>query len=43
MKIAETNSDALKTIETLSNKDQVKQYLADPTKPAKESLLEKIK
>jgi general secretion pathway protein D len=43
MKIAETNSDALKTIETLSNRDQVKQYLADPTKPAKESVLEKIK
>lgn len=43
MKIAETNADALKSIETLSNKEQVKQYLADPSKPAKESLIEKLK
>lgn len=43
MKLENSTADTLKTIETLSNKDQIKQYLTDPSKPAKESLLEKIK
>lgn len=43
MKLENSTTDTLKTIESLSNKDQIKQYLEDPSKPAKESLLEKIK
>ena len=39
---AEGMVDTGKKIEELSNKEQVKQYLADPTKPEKEGLLEKI-
>ena len=39
----EGTADTGKKIDELSNKDQIKQYLSDPTKPAQESLLEKIK
>jgi general secretion pathway protein D len=39
----EGTADTASKIEELSNKDQIKQFLADPTKPAKESALEKIK
>ncbi len=40
---AEGTADTTKKIDELSNKDQIKQFLADPTKPSKESVLEKIK
>ncbi len=40
---AEGTADTTKKIDELSNKDQIKQYLADPTKQPKESVLEKIK
>ena len=35
--------EAMKTIDTLSNRDQIKTYLADPSKSPKEPLLEKFK
>jgi general secretion pathway protein D len=43
LKPRETTADANRLIEELSNKDQVKQYLTDPTKPVKQGLLEKLK
>lgn len=36
-------ADATSTINSLSNKEQINQYLSDPSKPAKEPLIEKIK
>jgi hypothetical protein len=36
-------ADAIKTIDTLSNRDQIKTYLADPSKSPKESIIEKFK
>ncbi len=36
-------ADATKTINSLSNKDQINQYLSDPSKKAEEPLLEKLK
>ncbi len=36
-------ADAMKTIDTLSNRDQIKTYLADPSKSPKESIIEKFK
>ncbi|MEO7799396.1 MAG: secretin N-terminal domain-containing protein [Opitutaceae bacterium] len=43
MRLENSTPDTLKTIESLSNREQIKQYLEDPSKRAKESLLEKIK
>ncbi len=43
LKPEESTVDTRKQINDLSNKAQVNQFLVDPTKPAKESLLEKIK
>lgn len=37
------NADASKSINQLSNKDQINQFLVDPSKPAKEPILEKLK
>lgn len=37
------NADAAKTINQLSNKDQINQFLVDPSKPAKEPLINKFK
>lgn len=39
----DTTPDTAQKINELSNKDQVNQFLADPNKPAKDTLLEKIK
>lgn len=36
-------TEAMKTIDTLSNREQIKTYLADPAKSPKESVLEKFK
>lgn len=36
-------ADATNTIDSLSNKEQINQYLSDPSKQPKESLMEKIK
>lgn len=36
-------AEALKTIDTLSNREQIKTYLADPSKSPKENVLEKFK
>jgi general secretion pathway protein D len=36
-------ADATGTINSLSNKDQINQYLSDPAKQPKESLIEKLK
>jgi general secretion pathway protein D len=36
-------ADATSTINTLSNKEQINQYLSDPSKQPKEKLLEKLK
>jgi general secretion pathway protein D len=43
IKPGEGSSDTSKTINGLSNKDQINQFLIDPSKPAKEPLLEKLK
>jgi general secretion pathway protein D len=43
IKPGEGNSDTNKNINVLSNKDQINQFLVDPSKPAKESLIEKLK
>ena len=37
------SADTSKKIDELSNKKQIQQFLVDPTKPAKESLIDKIK
>jgi general secretion pathway protein D len=37
------NTEALRAIDNLSNDEQVKQFLKDPSKPAKESMLEILK
>jgi len=39
----ESMADTQKRIDAMTNKDQVNQYLVDPSKPSKDSLLEKIK
>jgi general secretion pathway protein D len=39
----EGTADTTQKINELSNKEQINQYLADPTKPSKERLIEKIK
>ena len=39
----EGNADTAKSINELSNKDQINQFLVDPSKPLKEPLLEKFK
>jgi general secretion pathway protein D len=39
----ESTTDTARKINELSNKDQINQFLADPTKPSKDSVLEKIK
>jgi len=36
-------ADAKKNIDVLSNKEQINQYLVDPSKPAKPSLIEQLK
>jgi general secretion pathway protein D len=38
----QSTKDANQTIETLTNKDQVKQYLQDPSKQQKESLIKQL-
>ena len=43
IKPGEGSVDTAKNINVLSNKDQINQFLVDPSKPAKESLLEKLK
>jgi general secretion pathway protein D len=43
MRLKEGQAQAYETIEQLSNKEQIKQYLKDPTVQAKDSLLEIIK
>lgn len=43
IKPGEGNTDTAKNINVLSNKDQINQFLVDPSKPAKEPLLEKLK
>jgi len=43
LKPEESTVDTKKQINDLSNKAQVNQFLVDPTKPTKESLIEKIK
>jgi general secretion pathway protein D len=43
IKPGEGTVDTQKNIDILSNKNQINQFLVDPTKPAKESLLEKLK
>jgi general secretion pathway protein D len=43
VRLDEGHAAALKTIDTLSNKEQVNQYLKDPSVQAKEGLLEKLK
>jgi general secretion pathway protein D len=43
LKPEDGTADTNKSIETLSNKEQVKQYLQDPGKTAKEGLIERIK
>jgi general secretion pathway protein D len=42
LKLEDVSLEANKTIEALSNKEQVKQYLENPGKPAKETLLERF-
>jgi general secretion pathway protein D len=39
----EVSADAKKNIDNLSNKDQINQYLVDPSKQAKPSLIEQLK
>ncbi|MDD3179895.1 MAG: secretin N-terminal domain-containing protein [Opitutaceae bacterium] len=39
----ETTGDTTKSIEALSNQDQVRQFLTDPSKTAKDSLIDKLK
>jgi len=41
--VANATADATGTINTLSNKDQINQYLSDPSKQPKDSLIEKLK
>ena len=43
IKPGEGNTDTSKTINQLSNKDQINQFLVDPSKPAKEPLINKLK
>jgi type II secretory pathway component GspD/PulD (secretin) len=43
LKPEEGTLDAARKINELSNKDQINQYLVDPSKPAKEKLIEKLK
>ena len=43
LKPEEGTTDASKKINELSNKDQINQYLVDPSKPSKEKLIEKLK
>ena len=43
LRTEESTQDTVKQIDDLSNKAQVNQYLVDPTKKPKESLLEKLK
>jgi hypothetical protein len=39
----EVSADTKKNIDGLSNKEQINQYLIDPSKPAKPSLIEQLK
>ena len=43
IKPSEVSADAKKNIDGLSNKEQINQYLIDPSKPAKPSLIEQLK
>ena len=43
IKPSEVSDDAKKNIDGLSNKEQINQYLIDPSKPAKPSLIEQLK
>ncbi len=43
IKSGEGNAETSKTINQLSNKDQINQFLVDPSKPAKEPLMNKLK
>jgi general secretion pathway protein D len=43
IKSGEGNAETSKTINQLSNKDQINQFLVDPSKPAKEPLINKLK
>jgi general secretion pathway protein D len=43
IKPGEGNNETNKTINQLSNKDQINQFLVDPSKPAKEPLINKLK
>lgn len=43
IKPSEGAADAKKNIDVLSNKEQINQYLVDPSKPAKPSLIEQLK
>lgn len=43
IKPTEVSADTKKNIDGLSNKEQINQYLIDPSKPAKPSLIEQLK
>lgn len=43
IKLEDASADTAKNIGILSNKEQIQQYLADPSKPAKDSVIEKLK
>jgi len=43
IKPSEVSADAKKNIDGLSNKEQINQFLIDPSKPAKPSLIEQLK
>ena len=43
IKLEDASADTAKNIGVLSNKEQIQQFLTDPSKPAKESVIEKLK